>query len=401
MSIQRLSSRLSHSGGSPTAEISVKVRALREAGKDVVNLGEGELDFSTPAHIAEAGISAIRAGQTKYTPIAGTPELKAAIIHKLKNENNLSYQPNEVISGAGAKQIVFNAIFATTNSGDEVIISAPYWTSYPDMIYISGGEPVIVNTTRKNRWIIQPEDLEAAITPKTRWVILNSPNNPSGAVYTKEDLRALADVLLRHPHVLIIADDIYENVVYDGGFETLAAVEPKLLERILTVNGVSKGYSMTGWRVGYAGGPAWIISAMEILQSHSTAHPSSISQAAAVTALQSSKDFVAEWIDILKERRSVAMDFVTRADGVEALAPEGAFYVFADCTALIGKSTPDGKIIENGLDIANYFLDEAHVGVVHGEAFGMPAHIRIAYAVDTPKLRKACDRLVEAVSKLR
>lgn len=401
MSIQRLAPRMSVIGASPTAEISNKVRALRAAGFDVVNLGEGELDFATPKAIADAGVEAIRNGETKYTAVSGTAALKAAIIHKFKSENNLTYEPNQIIAGAGAKQLIFNAFFATLDDGDEVIIPAPYWVSYPDMIRLAGGVPVCVATKRSNRWILQPEELEAAITPKTRWVILNSPSNPTGAVYSKDELKALTDVLLRHPNVLVMADDIYEHVIYQGTFETPAAVEPALYDRTLTINGVSKGFSMTGWRLGYSGGPAWLVSAMEMLQSQSTAHPSSVSQGAAVVALNGGHDFMPEWLRILGERRAIAMDMIAKADGLEADAPEGAFYVFADCSALFGRKTADGRVITSDLDVASYLLDEAHVGVVHGDAFGMPGHIRFAYAVATETLRGACERVVAAVNKLQ
>ena len=327
--------------------------------------------------------------------------MKAAIISKFRTENTLAYEPNQIIAGAGAKQLIFNAFFATLDDGDEVVIPAPYWVSYPDMIRLAGGTPVAVETSRANRWILQPEELERAITPKTKWVILNSPSNPTGAIYTREELLALAEVLKRHPDVLIMADDIYEHVTYGPKFFTIAQVAPELADRTLTINGVSKGYSMTGWRLGYAGGPAWLVSAMEMLQSQSTAHPSSISQAAAVAALEGGHGFMDDWLAVLSARRAIAMDMVKASDGLEADIPEGAFYVFADCRGLLGRKTPDGKTLETDLDFAGYLLDVAHVGVVHGAAFGMPGHIRFAYAVDTETLRGACARVVEAVSKLR
>lgn len=401
MCSQRLAPRMSVIGASPTAEISNNVRALRAAGFDVVNLGEGELDFATPQAIADAGVAAIRAGETKYTAVSGTATLKAAIIRKFSSENGLKYEPNEVIAGAGAKQLIFNAFFATLDEGDEVIIPAPYWVSYPDMIRVAGGKPVSVQTQRENRWILQPDALERAITSKTRWIILNSPNNPTGAVYSAAELKALTDVLLRYPDILVMADDIYEHVIYRGKFVSPAAVEPALADRTLTINGVSKGYSMTGWRLGYAGGPAWLVSAMEMLQSQSTAHPSSISQAAAVTALNGGHEFMPEWLKVLDERRSIAISMIDATDGLEADAPEGAFYVFADCAGLIGRTTPEGKVLSSDLDVAAYLLDAAHVGVVHGAAFGMPGHIRFAYAVDTEVLRAACARVVEAIGKLK
>ncbi len=401
MSYNRLAPRMSVIGASPTAEISNKVRALRAAGFDVVNLGEGELDFATPEAIADAGVAAIRNGETKYTAVGGTAALKQAVVDKFKAENGLTYTPAEVIAGAGAKQLIFNAFFATLDEGDEVVVPAPYWVSYPDMIRLAGGKHVPVMTKRENRWILQPDELEAAITPRTRWVVLNSPSNPTGAVYSAAELKALTDVLLRHPDVLVMADDIYEKVIYDGAFATPAAVEPALAARTLTINGVSKGFSMTGWRLGYAGGPAWLVSAMEMLQSQSTAHPSSISQAAGVAALKGGHDFMPGWLSVLAERRAVMMDMIARADGLEADAPEGAFYVFADCSGLFGRKTPSGERLATDLDVASYLLDAAHVGVVHGEAFGAPGHIRFAYAVDTEVLRAACARVVAAVAALK
>lgn len=401
MSSHRLAARMSVIGASPTAQISNQVRALRAQGLDVVNLGEGELDFATPETIADAAIAAIRGGETKYTAVSGTAKLKAAIIGKFRNENGLIYEPNQVIAGAGAKQLIFNAFFVTLEAGDEVIVPAPYWVSYPDMIRVAGGRPIAVQTRREDRWILRPEDLEKAITPKTRWIILNSPNNPTGSLYSASELAALTDVLLRHPNVLVMSDDVYEHVVYRGAFATAAAVDPRLADRVLTINGMSKGYSMTGWRLGFAGGPAWLISAMEVLQSQSTAHPSSISQAAAVAGLNGGHPFMDHWLTVLKERRALMMEMIAATDGLEADEPEGAFYLFADCRALIGRRTPTGKVIADSLDLATHLLEAAHVGVVHGEAFGTPDHIRFAYAVDTEVLRRACARVADAIGKLR
>ncbi|WP_238858198.1 pyridoxal phosphate-dependent aminotransferase [Faunimonas pinastri] len=392
---------MSSVGASPTAEISNKVRSLKSAGHAVVNLGEGELDFPTPPAIADAGIAAIRNGETKYTAVSGTADLKAAIAAKFLRENQLSYEPREIIAGAGAKQLIFNAFLATLSPGDEVIIPAPYWVSYPDMIRLAGGEPVIVETTRSEGWVLQPDALRAAITPKTRWVVLNSPNNPTGAVYSPEAMKRLTDILVAHPDVLVMADDIYEHLRFAGPFATPAALEPALFDRTLTINGVSKGYSMTGWRIGYAGGPAWLISAMEILQSQSTSNPSTISQAAAVAALTGDLGFMAEWISILRDRRDIVMDMVAATPGLEADTPDGAFYVFADCSGLIGSATASGKVLGSDLDVAGYLLEEAHVGTVHGSAFGAPGHLRIAYAVDTDVLREACARITAACGRLR
>lgn len=400
MTDPRLAPRMHSVGASPTAEISNKVRAARAAGVAVVNLGEGELDFATPETIAEAGIQAIRNGQTKYTAVSGTADLKAAIFAKFRDENGLSYAPDQIIAGAGAKQLLFNAFLATLTEGDEVIIPAPYWVSYPDMVKLAGGVPVVVETHRTERWILKPEALEAVITPRTRWVVLNSPNNPTGAIYSPAEMKALTDVLERHPGVMVMADDIYEHVRYGGPFATPAAVAPALFERTLTVNGLSKGYSMTGWRLGYAGGPSWLISAMDVLQSQSTSNPSTISQAAGVAALEGGLDFMPGWLKTLSERRDIVMAMIEAADGLEADTPDGAFYVFAACGGLIGRRTPKGAILESDLDVAGYLLEEAQVGMVHGSAFGMPGHLRIAYAVETETLRQACGRIAAAIAKL-
>ncbi|MFT0860526.1 pyridoxal phosphate-dependent aminotransferase [Ancylobacter sp. G4_0304] len=400
MSHARLAPRMSGAGSSPTAEISNKVRALVAQGHKVVNLGEGELDFPTPPAICEAGIAAIREGDTKYTAVPGTVELKRAIRAKFARENGLVYADNEVIAGAGAKQLIFNAFLATLAPGDEVIVPAPYWVSYPDMIRLAEGVPVIVAATAEEGWKLTPEKLAAALTPRTRWVVLNSPNNPTGAVYSHAEIKALTDVLLSHPDVLVMADDIYEHVRFDGDFATPAQVEPRLLGRTLTVNGLSKGYSMTGWRIGYAGGPAWLIGAMQVLQSQSTSNPSTISQRAAIAALEGGLDFMAGWLDVLRERRGVVLDMVARTPGLSADMPDGAFYVFADCGGLIGTRTPDGRVIASDLDVATYLLDAAHVGVVHGSAFGTPGYLRIAYAVDTDTLRAACARIEAACQAL-
>ncbi|WP_455189916.1 pyridoxal phosphate-dependent aminotransferase [Foliimonas ilicis] len=388
-------------GASPTAEISNKVRALTAAGHSVINLGEGELDFATPDAICEAGIAAIRDGDTKYTAVAGTAELKAAILRKFARENALSYEPSEIIAGAGAKQLIFNAFLATLSSGDEVIVPAPYWVSYPDMIRLAGGEPIIVQSSAAEGWKLTPAALSAALTSKTKWVVLNSPNNPTGAVYSNEEMKALTDVLIGHEGVLVLADDIYEHVRFQGEFATPAAIEPEIKSRVLTVNGLSKGYSMTGWRLGYAAGPAWLIDAMQVLQSQSTSNPSSISQRAAIAALDGGIGFMSEWLETLRVRRDIVFEALSKVDGLKADVPEGAFYVFADCSGMIGTAAPDGRMIGSDLEFASYLLDTAHVGVVHGSAFGAPGHVRIAYAVDTETLRTACARIVDACAKLR
>lgn len=402
MSAEFLAPRLRRVRPSPTAAISDQVRALSAAGTDVINLGEGELDFDTPAHIKQAGIDAIVQGDTKYTAVAGTAALKHAIMTKFNRENRISYRPDEVIAGSGAKQLIFNALLATVSSGDQVIIPAPYWVSYPDMVALAEGEPRIVHCLESDGWKLQPEVLAAAITPKTRWVILNSPNNPTGAVYSADELHALAAVLLEHPQVLVMADDIYEQICFVPGiFATLAAVEPRLKERILTVNGVSKGYSMTGWRLGYAGGPAWLISAMQILQSQSTSNPSSISQAATVAALEQGNAFIADWIDILTHRRTLIMNCVNGIDGLSAETPPGAFYVFVNCQGMSGKTTPSGDILRTDEDFAAYLLKSGHVATLQGSAFGAPGYLRIAYAIDDNRLQEACERITRACRELR
>lgn len=401
MSAEFIAPRLRRVRPSPTAVISDRVRALSAAGVDVINLGEGELDFDTPDHIKQAGIDAIVQGDTKYTAVAGTAALKKAIINKFARENQLSYQENEVIAGSGAKQLIFNALLATVSAGKEVIIPAPYWVSYPDMVSLADGESRIVPCKEQDGWKLQAADLAAAITEDTRWLILNSPNNPTGAVYNHQELRALADVLLAAPQVLIMADDIYEHICHPPAqFVTLAQVEPRLLDRILTVNGVSKGYSMTGWRLGYAGGPAWLIAAMQILQSQSTSNPSSISQAATVVALQQDNGFLADWRDILDKRRQKMMACIAQIDGLSADLPPGAFYVFANCAGMMGKTTPQGVTLNSDVDFVEYLLDAAHVATLHGSAFGAASYLRIAYAIDDQRLNDACERIIRACAAL-
>ncbi|OCR26097.1 aspartate aminotransferase [Pseudomonas syringae] len=396
MSTPLLAQRMRRVRPSPTAEISDKLRALAAAGHSVINLGEGELDFPTPAHIAQAGIDAINAGETKYTAVPGSGRLKQAIIDKFSRENGLNYSTAEVIAGAGAKQLIFNALMATVNPGDEVIIAAPYWVSYPDMVSLAEGETRIVLCHEADGWKLQPAALEAAITKRTRWVLLNSPNNPTGAVYSESEIRALTDVLLRHEHVLVLADDIYEHTRFGPPFFTPAQVEPRLLPRTLTVNGLSKAFSMTGWRIGYAGGPTWLVDALQVLQSQSTSNPSSISQGAAIAALDGGTGFIHDWIGRLAKRRDRVLDSIGRINGLSCAMPEGAFYLFVNCQGMYGKRTPDGKVIASDLDFASYLLDAAKVGTVHGTAFGAPGYLRIAYAVDDRVLDEACQR-IEAV----
>jgi aspartate aminotransferase len=398
---QFLAPRMRQVRPSPTAEISEKIRALRATGRSVINLGEGELDFDTPVHVKDAGIAAIYDGNTKYTAVSGTAALKRAIVDKFRTENKLQYAQDEVIAGAGAKQIIFNAFQATVSQGDEVIVPAPYWVSYPDMIRLAEGAPRIVACEENSQWKLRPTALAAAITSRTRWLVLNSPNNPTGAIYSTADLRAVADVLLDHPDVLVLADDIYEHMRYGGDFATIAQVEPRLQHRTLTVNGVSKAYSMTGWRLGYAGGPAWLISAIDTLQSQSTSNPSSISQAAAVRALTGGTAFMTEWMAELKARRDQTVAALNAAPGLRCTPPDGAFYVFANCAGTIGLRAPDGRRIENDLGLANYLLDSVGVGTVHGSAFGAPQHLRVAYAVERGVLADACNRIIRACSALR
>lgn len=387
---------------SPTAAISDQVRALEAAGKAVINLGEGELDFATPASISYAGIEAIVQQQTKYTAVAGTAALKAAIAGKFARDNQLQFAPDEIIAGSGAKQLIFNALLATVDVGQQVIIPAPYWVSYPDMVTLAEGEPTIVPCTEATGWKLQPAQLAAALTPDTRWVILNSPGNPTGAIYSAAELRALADVLSDHPHVLIMADDIYEPLRYDQTpFATFAEVAPELVHRTLTINGVSKSHAMTGWRLGYAAGPRWLIAAMQVLQSQSTSNASSIAQAAAVAALNQPANFLAGWLEKLTQRRNRVLTMIAATDGLSASAPQGAFYVFANCQGLVGRRTPDGEPVHDDKALASWLLEEAQVAVLHGSAFGTPGYLRIAYAVDDALLETACQRLSAACAKLR
>jgi aspartate aminotransferase len=391
-----LAPRVTRIRPSPTAVISERLRELKAAGREVINLGEGELDFETPENAAQAGVEAILRGDTKYTSVGGTRELKEAIANKFRHENDLHFQAEELIAASGAKQIIFNALLATVREGDEVIVPAPYWVSYPDMVRLADGTPRVVACEENAGWKLRPEALAAAITPHTRWVLLNSPNNPTGAVYSAADLKALAEVLLAHPHVLILSDDIYERILYDGDFATLAQVEPKLRERVLTVNGVSKSYSMTGWRLGYAGGPAWLVGAIEKLQSQSTSNPSSISQAASVEALRGDQAFLSDWNKELKTRRDEAVRILSGAPQLRCRPSPGAFYLFVNCAGAIGQKTTTGRVIESDSDFAKFLVDEGGVGTVAGEAFGASPFLRVAYAVPLPTLRTACSKIVQS-----
>jgi aspartate aminotransferase len=396
-----LADRLSRIKPSPTIAVTTKALELKAAGRDVIGLGAGEPDFDTPENIKEAAYKAIREGQTKYTAVDGTPALKQAICAKFKRENGLEYKPNQITVGTGGKQVLYNALMATLNPGDEVIIPAPYWVSYPDMVLLAEGTPVIVSCSQNNGFKMRAEELEAAITPKTKWVILNSPSNPTGAAYTRAELKALTDVLVKHPHVWVMTDDMYEHLVYDGfEFTTPAQVEPKLYDRTLTVNGVSKAYAMTGWRIGYAGGPVELIKAMGAIQSQSTSNPSSISQAAAVEALNGRQDFIPKNAEIFKKRRDLVVEMLNKCQGIHCSTPEGAFYVYPSCAGTIGRKTPQGKVIRNDTDFVTYLLEAEGVAVVQGEAFGLSPYFRISYATSTEALTEACKRIQRACAAL-
>jgi aspartate aminotransferase len=397
-----IAGRLGRIKPSPTIAVSSRARELKAEGRNIIALAAGEPDFDTPEHIRAAGQAAIDQGQTRYTNVDGTPELKAAICAKFKRENNLTYKPSQVTVGTGGKQVLYNALMATLDAGDEVIIPAPYWVSYPDMVELAEGTPVGVPCPQSNGFKLQPADLERAITPKTKWVILNSPSNPSGAAYSHTEMKALTDVLMRHPHVWVMTDDMYEHLVYDGfKFCTPAEVEPGLYDRTLTVNGVSKAYCMTGWRIGYAAGPEKLIKAMGIIQSQSTSNPSSISQAAAVAALNGPQDFIAKHNKSFVERRDLVVSMLNQASGLSCHRPEGAFYVYPSCAGTIGKSTPDGKKIETDTDFATYLLESEGVAVVQGEAFGLAPHFRVSYATSTEELEDACRRIQRACAALK
>lgn len=387
---------------SATLAMTSRVLDLKAKGVDVIGLSAGEPDFDTPDFVKDAAIEAIRAGKTKYTNVDGTAELKAAIKAKFKRDNGLDYDVNQISVNVGGKHTLFNALVATIDAGDEVIIPAPYWVSYPDMVAFAGGTPVIIQAPASQSYKIRPEQLDAAITPATRWVMLNSPSNPTGAAYSAAELKGLADVLLRHPHVLIITDDMYEHVWYaDTPFATILQVCPELYDRTLTVNGCSKAYSMTGWRIGFAGGPHWLIKAMAKLQSQSTSNPCSIAQAAATAALNGDQSFLTARNEAFRGRRDLVVSMLNQANGLVCPTPEGAFYVYPDCSGLIGKTTPDGKVIESDADLIDYFLDSVQVAAVHGAAFGLSPGFRISYATSEAILTDACTRIQTACGNLR
>jgi aspartate aminotransferase len=395
-------SRISRIKPSPTLVIAAKARDLKACGRDVIALSTGEPDFETPIHIRDAAKAAMDRGDTKYTAVAGTLELREAIAQSFKRNNGLAYAPDQISVGCGGKQTIFNALICTLDRGDEVIIPAPYWVSYPDIVLLCEGTPVVVNCPKEAGFKLTPAALDAAITPRTKWLILNSPSNPTGAGYTADDLKALGEVVLDHPHVRVMTDDIYEHLVY-GGFEfaTMAQVVPELYERTLTLNGVSKAYCMTGWRVGWAAGPRDLVRAMNDMQSQSTTHTASISQAAAVAALNGAMDFIAAHNRVFKERRDLVVRLLNEADGIVCQTPQGAFYVYPSCEGLIGKVTPDGRTIATDEDFAIYLLESEGVAVVHGAAFGLSPHFRISYAASTELLKKACTRIRRACEGLR
>ncbi|MCK5547095.1 MAG: pyridoxal phosphate-dependent aminotransferase [Rhodospirillaceae bacterium] len=396
-----IAKRLSAIKPSPTIAVSTKAAELKAAGRDVIGLGAGEPDFDTPDHIKAAGKAAIDAGASKYTAVAGTKDLRDAICAKFKRDNNLEYTPDQITVGCGGKQTIYNALIATLDPGDEVIIPAPYWVSYPDITLLAEGTPVFVNCPVEDNFKLKPEALEKAITPKTKWLILNSPSNPTGAAYSRDEMKALTDVLMKHPHVWVMTDDMYEFIVYDDfKFVTVAEVEPGLMDRTLTLNGVSKAYAMTGWRVGYAAGPVEIIKAMNKVQSQSTTHTAAVSQAAAVEALNGDHSFMAERTAIFKERRDIVVEMLNKAEGLSCPTPEGAFYVYPSCAGAIGKKTPDGKEIKTDEDFVTYLLESEGVATVHGEAFGLSPYFRVSYATSTENLVEACTRIQRACAAL-
>ncbi|MEA1649137.1 pyridoxal phosphate-dependent aminotransferase [Nitrospirillum sp. BR 11164] len=394
--------RLARIKPSQTIAVTAKARALKAAGRDIIGLGAGEPDFDTPDNIKQAAIRAIQQGQTKYTDVDGTPELKRAVCLKFKRENGLDYKPEQVSVGTGGKQVIFNAMMATLSPGDEVIIPAPYWVSYPDIVLMAEGTPVFVECGAESGFKMRADQLERAITPRTKWVMLNSPSNPSGAAYTYDEMKALTDVLVRHPHVWVFTDDMYEHLVYDGfTFVTPAQVEPALYDRTLTVNGVSKAYAMTGWRIGYGAGPTQLIKAMANVQSQSTSNPSSISQAAAVEALVGPQDFIKERAEVFRQRRDLVVSMLNQATGIHCPRPEGAFYVYPSCAGTLGKTTPSGAVLNTDEDFVTYLLESEGVAVVQGSAFGLAPHFRISYATSTEALEEACRRIQRATAALR
>jgi aspartate aminotransferase len=398
-----LSDTLKRIKPSPTMAVTDKARVLKAAGRDVIGLGAGEPDFDTPDNIKQAAIKAIESGRaSKYTAVEGIAELKAAIARKLKRDNDLDYKPGQIIVGTGGKHILYNAFMATLNPGDEVIIPAPYWVSYPDIVMLAGGTPVIVAAGMEAGFKLTAAQLEAAITPKTKWFLFNSPSNPTGAAYSRKELKALTDVLVKHPHVWVMTDDIYEKISYDGfEFATLAQVEPSLYERTLTINGCSKAYCMTGWRIGYAAGPEMVIKAMAMLQSQSTTNATAVAQWAAVEALDGPQDFIAKHNAVFKERRDLVVSMLNQAKGIKCPMPEGAFYVYPSCAGTMGKTAPSGKTLKTDEDFVTELLETEGVAVVHGSAFGLGPAFRISYATKTEDLEDACRRIQRFCGNLK
>ncbi|MDH4412412.1 MAG: pyridoxal phosphate-dependent aminotransferase [Rhizobium sp.] len=397
-----LADALSRIKPSATIAVTQMARELKAQGKDVISLSVGEPDFDTPQNIKDAAIAAIARGETKYTPVAGIPELRKAIADKFKRENGLDYKPEQVIVGTGGKQILFNAFMATINPGDEVIIPAPFWVSYPEMIALCGGTPVSVETTIENNFKMTAEQLDKAITPKTKWFMFNSPSNPSGAAYSRDELKALTDVLMKHPHVWVLTDDMYEHLVFgDFVYYTPAQVEPALYERTLTMNGVSKAYAMTGWRIGYAAGPLPLIKAMDMIQGQQTSGACSVAQWAAVEALNGPQDFITESKKAFEERRDLVVSMLNQASGIVCPKPEGAFYVYPSCAALIGKTAPSGKVIANDEDFVMELLATEGVATVHGSSFGLGPNFRVSYATSNAKLEEACSRIQRFCASLK
>lgn len=397
-----IASRMARIKQSPSNAANQRATELKAQGKDIISLAIGEPDFLTPDNVKQEVVAAMARNETKYTTVDGTIELKRAVCAKFKRENGLDYAPEQITVGTGGKQVIFNALMATLEPGDEVIVPAPHWVSYTDMTLLGEGKPVVVPCPEAKGFKLQPEDLERAITPKTKWFTLNSPCNPSGATYSHDELKKLTDVLLRHSHVWVLTDDMYEHLLYDGHrFATPAKVEPRLYERTLTINGVSKAYAMTGWRIGYGGGPVELIKAMRKMQSQSTSNPSSISQAAAVEALNGPQDFIPERAAIFSERRDVAVDMLNMAPGLHCHKPEGAFYVFPNCAGTIGKKTPDGREIRTDQDLTLYLLDSVGVAVVQGAAYGMSPYFRVSYATSMEQLKEGLGRIQRACAALK
>ena len=396
-----IAERMSLIKPSPTMAVTKMAAEMKAAGKDIIGLGAGEPDFDTPDHIKNAAIEAIKNGETKYTAVDGTPALKKAIAKKFYKDNSIKYNIDEIIVSVGGKQVLYNALMSSINPGDEVIIPSPFWVSYPDMVSLAGGVPITVEGKEKNNFKIQPEDIRDKISTKTKWIIINSPSNPTGSSYSSEELRDIGNLLLEHENIFVMSDDIYEKIIYDDfKFFSLAEVVPELKDRILTVNGVSKAYAMTGWRIGYAGGPKHLITAMSKLQSQSTSNPSSISQAAALAALEGPEEFLLERNERFKTRRDMVVKMLNECNGLSCIKPSGAFYVYPSCSGIIGKSSKEGKLIENSIDFSAYLLESAGVAVVPGSAFGADPFFRISYATSDSILEEACNRIKKACEQL-